>query len=458
VKPKIRKNPKNPPKIKRLRRKIHENNGKIKLPDFDNKPFVKYNSNSFFDIKVSWQNNLHKIEPVNYDMIENDGYKTQRIKIYPNEEQKKILANWFDSYIRMYNETTNYFKKCRFDKVKPDFNITKLKKIMKNKKDTIKNGSELIINRNNKTKKIYADSHLLDYAINDSVNRYKACISNLKAGNIRHFRLRYLKLSKKNKIIKLEKLAFKDNGFCVNALGNEMKCAINGFNYINNIITTATLKHDLRTDEYFLLIKHLHDDVKNDPKYTMRNQTISIDPGLRTFLTGVSNNNITEIGTEKYLKKYIERKLKQIDSIAKNYRLSKEKRQIAMNKRYDKIKSKIKDLHWKTADYLTKRYKNIVIGNFSTKSMGESNKTNDMTKRIGSLMSIYKFKERLKYKCFVTGTNYKEIDEAYTSKCCCRCGYYKQDLGDNKTYNCNNCKQEIKRDINGAINILQLSL
>ena len=76
-----------------------------------------------------------------------------------------------------------------------------------------------------------------------------------------------------------------------------------------------------------------------------------------------------------------------------------------------------------------------------------------MTKRIGLHMSLFKFKERLQYKCNVKNNNYIEVNERYTSKMCSNCSNYKEDLGANKVYNCKNCKKIIDRDINAARNI-----
>ena len=81
-----------------------------------------------------------------------------------------------------------------------------------------------------------------------------------------------------------------------------------------------------------------------------------------------------------------------------------------------------------------------------------------MTKRIAHKLKFYKFKQRLEYKCESTKTEYKEIDESYTSKMCSKCGYLKEDLGSSKIYNCDNCKIIIDRDINGARGILIKSL
>ena len=121
-----------------------------------------------------------------------------------------------------------------------------------------------------------------------------------------------------------------------------------------------------------------------------------------------------------------------------------------------RINNKVDDMHWKVIKYLINNNDRILIGNLSTKGI-VNNKTgnlNSNTKRIGLLMSLYKFKERLKYKCSINNTSYMEIDESYTSKTCSKCGYYKKDLGGSKIYKCNKCTLNINRDINGSRNIL----
>jgi transposase len=44
-------------------------------------------------------------------------------------------------------------------------------------------------------------------------------------------------------------------------------------------------------------------------------------------------------------------------------------------------------------------------------------------------MSLFKFKQRLQYKCFRNNIGYTEVDEAYTSKTCTGCSYFNKNLG-----------------------------
>lgn len=493
-----------------------------------NNKFTNYETNSWFKIKESKQNNLFKNFNIIPDKYEHDGFFTRKIELYPNIDQIKILDIWFNSYIYMFNETTKYFKQQKFNKIKADLSITNLKKILQNKKKEIINKSEIKINN----KKIYATSHMLDYAINDALKRYKTCISNKKNGNINYFRLRYLKLTKESKIFVLEKEAFTNNGFCINSLG-KMRCSISNYDYTQRMVTTSIIKYE--KGGYYLLKKEfVNDNKKVEKKYkkketndtenfenikeTKKNKIkkikdieketkkkeekgkkeekekrdkkkedkleeklenkmyifkkpilkttkdnsknkeyiekedmIIIDPGIRTLITGYSNNNYVKGGTNVY--KIISEKLKKMDKIETDIKMEKSKKKYKKNRILRKIKNMVNDCHYKMINYLTKEYESIIFGNLSTKKIGENERLNKMVKRVGNMIRLYEFKERLKYRCVYTNTKYKEVNESYTSKSCSKCGNYKKDLGGNKIYKCEKCGIEMDRDLNGAINI-----
>jgi putative transposase len=183
---------------------------------------------------------------------------------------------------------------------------------------------------------------------------------------------------------------------------------------------------------------------------------IFIDPGLRTFLTGMTNNEIIEIGINKNSKldNYIKKMIK-IESINK---CNKKKHKLKTLRR--KIKNYVSEMHWKSIDYLTNNYKNILLGDMSTKGIirNETSKIDSYNKILASSIRLYEFREKLKYKCYLRGNNYFNIKENYTSKVCSCCGHYKKDLGSNKVYNCKNCNVKMDRDINGCRNILIKSI
>jgi IS605 OrfB family transposase len=221
-------------------------------------------------------------------------------------------------------------------------------------------------------------------------------------------------------------------------------------------------KKDLDKERNEIYEKCYVKPIKKIPRNNRENDMIILDPGIRTFLTGYSNNKCVKIGTNLY--DTVQRDLKRIDKINSNISTNEDlttKKETKIKKRIEKIRTKIRnrinELHWKVIRYLVSNYKNIIIGSLSTKKIGE-NELPSMVKRVGNAMRLYEFKERLKYKSKYNGGTYKETNEAYTSKVCNKCGNYKNDLGGNKMYECEKCGMVIDRDINGSINIALLSL
>ena len=174
-----------------------------------------------------------------------------------------------------------------------------------------------------------------------------------------------------------------------------------------------------------------------------------MDPGIRTFMTGLSENEVIKIGNNCQSK--IKKLLKKTDRLEAYKVQNKKNRKQLCNTRF-KLKNLISDMHWKSINFLTKNYKTILIGDLSVK--GITNKKNSvlnkMTKRIGMALSFYTYKLRLKYKCYVNNCIYTEVNEKYTSKMCSNCSRYNENLGSNKIYNCSGCKIILDRDVNGC--------
>ena len=202
-------------------------------------------------------------------------------------------------------------------------------------------------------------------------------------------------------------------------------------------------------NKYTLFIPH---KVKCEIK-TVTHKSISLDPGLRTFMTGISEKNAVNIGTNTNYKigKYIT-KWNNINNNENILKSLKKKHEIRINK---KISNKIDDLHWKSIKYLTSNYDSIFLGDMSSQEIvRKENSFLSPVQKVSCLRTKYfVFQQRLEYKSKQKGINYKLIDESYTSKACSQCGEMKDDLGSNKTYNCNVCLLNLDRDLNGARNI-----
>jgi putative transposase len=234
-------------------------------------------------------------------------------------------------------------------------------------------------------------------------------------------------------------------------LGNEV-LNLNDFNY-NEIKNDCKIHYNKNTKKFILLVP---EEIQIEEPIEDKKNYISIDPGLRTFLNCKTNNSYIEIGSNirDKLKEEFE-KLDKFQTIKNN---KKKKRYVNILK--ERMKNQIVDTHWKIINYLTKTYKTILIGKWSTKSIISKKDSilKKMDKRIVQKLSFYQFLDKLKYKCLVKNVNLKIVEEHYTSKVCTNCGNYNKDLTGEKIYECKECKKEIKRDYNGARNIFIKSI
>jgi len=415
----------------------------------------KIKINSWFSIQESLPQDVNfKQNKYTVEDKEKIKYKCKRITLDLTSRQKNIIDKWLNSYLDMYNTALKYIK----DNIKTNKNLLSfitLRKILKNDRDVLveSSGNKIkILNKKNEvtgTKMVNKIKvHDMDYAIKLACQNYKSALSNYSKGNIKKFRIRYWRKNKTNKIMDLEEPNFNYNTIRKDVLG-KVKGYYNGkrFNF-NTIDCDCRLQ---RVDNiYYLFVPELL--VLDINKTDNKSKQIIIDPGVRKFGTGITENKVVKIGTECGVKiqKYLTRK----DNIMDNENISKEikkKNEYMINK---KIKHLVNDLHWKSIDYLTKNYETVLIGDMSTKSIVSRNgNLNKMTKRIALHLNFYKFRQKLKYKCNVNNVKYGKIKEWMTSKMCSNCGSINENLGGSEIYDCIDCKIKMDRDVNGARNI-----
>lgn len=413
------------------------------LPLHD-KNLSNINVNSWYSLKESKDEKINfKSKQIEFDNTPGELIKAIKIKLHLNQCQKDIIQKWLKATIFMYNETLKYIKQ-KFIKDKTfKVNYYKIRKKLYNKKRVIHIGSD--VNEKNRIK-----IHDLDYTIKLVCSNYKSAISNFKNKNIKNFRIRYWKYNKKILNMELEKNNFKTGSIRKNVLGQVMEYYNNEIYDFKNIKCDCKLQYNGLSNEYMLYVPIKICKINNN----FNSKIISIDPGIRTFLTGLTENKIVKIGDncQEKINSYLTR----IDKISNNDKICFSKRR-RLEKKYNlKLNKYIDELQWKSINYLTKNYETILIGDMSTKQIVSNLKKNNLnkkTKRTCYKLKLFVFRERLAYKCRINGNNYKCVNESYTSKICSSCGYEKNDLGTNKIYDCPQCKKKIDRDINGARNI-----
>ena len=260
--------------------------------------------------------------------------------------------------------------------------------------------------------------------------------------------IRQIKENKKSHILDLETSCFQEKTFYKTFLGNVLLNKSN-FSY-NNIKANSKLHYNKKTNIFTLLIPI---ETKTKPHEPTDNY-MSIDPGVRTFLTCLTNNKMIEIG--KDVGKYIYKKNRKIDKIRNGCDFFKKR----IEKHKKQIRNKITDMHWKSIKYIVdENITNIRIGNWSTKRcISNDFNLHKTTKRVIQSLRYFEFCEKLTFKCKEYNVSLKIVDESYTSKTCSCCGIINKMLGSKKTFKCPHCNIKIDRDINGCRNILMKSL
>ncbi|MCK9607826.1 MAG: zinc ribbon domain-containing protein [Methylomonas sp.] len=371
--------------------------------------------------------------------------RCKQVSLTLNDDQREIMLRWMYAYVQMYNATIDFIntaqpKTISWIRIRTDN--------LKTKKEEIRLKSQHP--RFMKNTKIVA--HSLDGAIKLACANYKSGLSNIRAKNISHFRIRKWRVSKKHLLIDIESSYFRNNTLCEKIFG-KIQLTYNNLPFETSRITSeCRVLFNRIYNNFTLLVPESITAEKTKADCSI----IALDPGLRTFMTGVSEKGSVAICGKKLAYDKIGKQLKRIDN-AKKVCESKKKQQRIERRCHRKIEGMITELHWKTAKYLTENYETILIGDLSAKGISSNNiqgGISDKSKRIAYALSFFKFRERLAFKCQQYSRNFTVVDEHFTSKLCSHCGECKSNLGGDEVYNCANCHSSIGRDVNGARNIL----
>ncbi len=376
--------------------------------------------------------------------VEDTQLRVKKVKLRLKSNQKAILKQWNNHARYTYNSTVW--------RLNTD--------LIKSSKLTLRN--DLVAAKNNTSKEwlLETPKEIRARAVFEGYTRWKTGCQQVK-----------------NKTIKFFNLGYKDkhyqdrNGWTIDIQKQSITKKDNKTVYIYKRITNGeefslcepvgiNIDHDCKIHfdgiDYFLIIPY------KEEKEVVRevdNGVISLDPGVRTFLSGVDHEKAIEIGNGSGTTMF--RLLRQMDKlisrVSKSKGKKKHKLQIQIKSIKKHIKNKQEELHKKTSTWLCKQYSNIVIPQFGSKDMVKKKDRKLRTKTVRSMCILGhgKFLERLKIKAKQWGTNVIIVDERYTSKTCGACGNVKTKHFTSKTYKCEKCEVCIDRDTNGAINIFK---
>ena len=431
---------------------------------------------------------------------EGDINLTRKIRIYPNENQKRFFNKCFGTTRYIYNKVVELVNKKYKEAIEKATEQSNLGCVFKNKKEEqcckeIMEDTKYFCKVHKKSKLKYDFKLSLPYlrkevltnnkditedfiwlkevpydtrqlVIKDFIGAYKSALTNIRNGNIKCFNLNY-KSKKDNTSI-----------FHINKKAIDTKLNIFKRLKIGRLRTTKKMKKwisknikDIECDckiikqqagRYYLLLtqkKHLN-GLQEKYRINPLCHSVSLDPGERTFQTFYSPDGIAGKLGDNFANKKIKPLNKKIDKLTGIKTKVTGKTRYNIKKRIALLRTKIKDivsnLHWKVADFLCVNFGTIIIPNFETQKMAKKPNRKINKARTRSMLSLshYKFRIKLLHKSRMYKRNVIVVNENYTSKTCSSCGYINEKLGSKKKFNCPSCKKIIDRDYNGARNIM----
>ena len=427
---------------------------------------------------------------------ENIKTRTRKIKIHPNQDQRKILKQFLGTYRFFYNKGLSYINNLEHEhcmvpnvngkylQIHPDL----LEPNSKNKILTVEGSNYIRVEKlgthslKSRMKPQYVcnndGTHQLDdkgkeirisqcsfytmrnltrkdlptwfekklperimtQSMKELANAYKACLS--KKGK---FIMKFKRKKEKLQTINLEKCSFsKGNSFFSKWLGKHINSTEN-FGKLKK--GDSSLTYNRKTREWFL-------NINLEEKYsTIRHpfSAVAIDPGVRDFLTLFSPENHV-LGLGVGVATHLLGECKIMDKLESKISKTNNRSGLirALHRKINKIKNLRNELHNKCVNTLCKLYKKIYYPDFKPSSM--VSKLNHKTSRNMYNLGFYTFKEKLKSKCETNNCELVICTEEYTSKTCSNCGNI-YEIGSSKIYSCSKCKCVFDRDINAAKNI-----
>jgi putative transposase len=230
----------------------------------------------------------------------------------------------------------------------------------------------------------------------------------------------------------------------------KFRCSDKYKNYLvkhKSNIKSATLTKT-KSGNYFLSILIDGDLMKTYNEST--NQFIGIDLGIKDFIVTSENQIFENIKIKRNNQKKLI-KLNRTLSRKQKGSKNKDKARIKLAKFHEKLNNIKENYLHQVTNQLLNENQVIVMENLNVKGMLQNH---NLAKSIQEL-SLYHFKEILRYKSKWSDRDIVEIDRYYpSSKLCSNCGYKNDELTlKNREWICPECKTHHNRDLNAAINI-----
>lgn len=403
------------------------------VPNESNKS-VPLKTNSWFDLtSVPNPNPSPDLIPElsKCKVIKQSNMVCNQWRIQPTDLQRQKLMTWFGYTRHIYNAAVNVvneFVAAEDESLRiSSLTLSPLRELVK-----------IQLSREPWYQNMKVPFEVKDGPIRQMVSSLKSCRSN---GNLEPFFKHITK--KETQTIVVRKGYANRTAIYGSTLGSSMKYRkTRGWNLGDNDFSHECKVMCKRTSNgyQFYLVTYERLPAIQHP---VPHATMALDPGVRTFMTGFSQKEVLHVCQDHKKINRLQRSIDRYNSRGQQWRA---------NKLNEKITNMVKDMHWKTANYLCRNYATVIIPKFDTKEIAKITSTTK-TNRDLYMLSHYKFRLRLIEKARQYGTTVIVGKENYTSKTCTVCGTIKDDLGSSKIYTCTTCDIVLDRDVNGARNI-----
>ena len=357
--------------------------------------------------------------------------KSKKIRVYPTKSQRIEIKSWQSASRWFFNKAKEIDRSCKGNIAKYDL----AKAVMEATPEWAKSIPYQI-----------KRSAVLDYwkAKSNAIKKFK------QTNQIQQISFRSAKSPKQSCYI--PKTAVKRMGVYHTILGRLEAAECIG--------TEIDCRLTLENGRYYLTVGQA-------PQAASESQAsgiVAIDPGVRTFVTFYSDECCGKLG-EHDLKK-IFRLCMGLDKLISKRALERSHRKRNNMKRAiwrlrNKIKDLVDDLHHKTALFLCRNFKTMLLPTFETKQMTERAGRAIGSKSARQMLTFahFRFKQFLKHKAKELSVVVIDVNEAYTSKTVSWTGEIKE-IGSSKVITSGKGKNKVvvDRDYNGARGIMLRAL
>lgn len=413
---------------------------------------------------------------------ESKANRSRKFRLFPNADTTKIFRKWFGCVRKTYNLALEEINKS--DDPKTLLNVPDLRKMFVTRA-AVERLSESL--NSNLQYLLECPKEVRDGALDDLVSAFKSNFAMRKKNPEHQFKVKF-RSRKNEQSIALTTTAIRK----INDVPEDRTTSgcrekeIRLFpTYLKNAIRlrlqrnkhcvlgekvehTCRLESDALGRFYLCVPYHVpaRDNQASGVPLAHKHPWVALDPGCRTFQTLYSPSHDIAFKAADGDVSRLYRLCIHLDNLISKASLCthpKRKKSFrrAQARMRNRIKNLVKEVHWKLALFLVRKFENIIIPEFASQEMvckQRMRKIGSKTARAILTWSHYTFRCRLLQKAAEHNSNVFVVDERYTTKTCGSCLKINDSVGVSKVFKCPYCGACIDRDANGARNIFMKSV